>query len=192
VANVSPRPALVVVDVQKGLDDPKLGRRSNPDTEKNIAELLAGWRALGLPVFHIRHFSREPGSPLNPEEGGDVRFKDEAAPLSGEAVIEKRVNSAFIGTNLEERLRRTGIEKIYICGLTTNHCVETTTRMAGNLGFETFLVSDACATFDRAGPDGTPHKAEDIHAMTLANVHGEFAAVVETRDALAAAERPAA
>lgn len=186
------RLALVVVDVQKGLDDPRLGRRNNPDAEMNIAEILAGWRASGLPVFHVRHISVEPGSSLNPDEGGDVRFKDEAMPVEGEAVIEKHVNGAFIGTNLEARLREGGIEAIYICGLTTNHCVETTARMAGNLGFEAFLISDACATFDRAGPDGFLHKAEDIHAMTLANVHGEFATVIATRDALAAAKEPAA
>lgn len=186
------RPALIVVDVQRGLDDPKWGRRNNPNAEENVAKALSGWRALGLPIFHVRHFSVEPGSPLNPEEGGDVRFKDEAMPLEGEAVVTKRVNSAFIGTDLESRLRREGVGTVVVTGLTTNHCVETTTRMAGNLGFETFLVSDACAAFDRADPDGAIHKAEDIHAMTLANVHGEFATVVDTRDALAAAKKGSA
>lgn len=172
--------ALLVVDVQKGLDDPNLGRRNNPDAEANVAKMLAAWRASGLPVFHVRHISAGPGSPLNPCEGGDVRFKEEATPLDGEAVITKRVNAAFIGTDLEERLRKADIGRLFICGLTTNHCVETTARMAGNLGFETFLISDACATFDRTGPDGGMHRAEDIHATTLANLHDEFASITDT------------
>lgn len=175
--------ALIVVDVQKGLDDPKLGRRSNPDAEANIARMLSAWRVSNRPVFHIRHLSTNEDSPLRPESEG-CEIKDEAAPIPGEAVIEKSVNSAFIGTDLEERLREAGSRSVYICGLTTNHCVETTARMAGNLGFETFLVSDACATFDRTGPDGKVHEAEEVHAMTLANLHEEFATITGTESAV--------
>ncbi len=99
-------------------------------------------------------------------------------------MLQKQVNSSFIGTDLEERLRRAGISTLVIAGLTTNHCVETTTRMAGNLGFETYLVSDATATFDRRGPDGVLHTAEEIQAMTLTNLHEEFATIVMTEDVL--------
>ena len=179
------RPALVLIDIQQAfLDDAYWGPRNNPDAERNAARLLEAWRAAGLPVFHIQHQSVEPGSPLRPDRPG-VAFQEVVAPLPGEPVLPKSVNSGFIGTELENRLRADGINDVVICGLTTNHCVETTTRMAGNLGFETWLVGDACATHDRTGPDGRVWPAETIHAVSLASLHGEFATVVSTDDVLA-------
>ena len=175
--------ALILIDIQKGFDDPIWGRRNNPDAEANIAKLLQAWRQTGRPIFHIQHLSQNPLSPLQPDSSG-CEFKDIVHPNDGEPVFQKRVNSAFIGTNLEERLKREGITTLIITGLTTNHCVETTTRMAGNLGFHTYLVSDATATFDREGPDGIIYMAEEIQAMTLMNLHQEFATIVTTDDVL--------
>jgi nicotinamidase-related amidase len=183
LAQLPPNAALVVVDVQKGMDDPALGNRNNPQAEENVARLLHAWRETGRPIFHVQHLSNLPDSPLRAGTPG-TGIKDEAKPLADEPVIQKTVNSAFIGTDLESRLRKEGIGVLVLAGLTTNHCVETTARMAGNLGFDTYFVSDATATFDRTGPDGTLHRAEDVHAMTLANLHGEFATVVDTRSVL--------
>lgn len=176
--------ALIIIDVQQGFDEPVWGRRNNPQAEANIARLLQAWRAGGRPLFHVQHLSREPNSPLRPNASG-CDFKDEVRPLPGEPVVTKHVNSAFIGTNLEAMLRSHGIETVVITGLTTNHCVETTTRMAGNLGFTTYIVEDAAATFDRTGPDGKLYPAEHIHAVSLASLHGEFATVVSTETVLA-------
>jgi nicotinamidase-related amidase len=180
-----PPSTLLVVDVQQGFDAPFWGRRNNPHLEQRVSDLLRVWRGTGRPVVHVRHMSTDPSSPLRPGQPGNA-FKPETAPLAGEAVIEKRVNSAFIGTSLDADLRRAGCRGLVIVGLTTNHCISTTARMAGNLGFVTWVVSDATATFDRVGPDGLAHRAEQIHAMALSDLDGEFATVVETADVVAA------
>jgi nicotinamidase-related amidase len=128
--------------------------------------------------------SRDAASPLRPGQPGNA-FKPVTAPVPGERVVEKRVNSAFIGTSLDADLRRSGCRALTIVGLTTNHCVSTTARMAGNLGFATWVVSDATAAFDRVGPDGVLHTAEQIHAVALSDLHGEFATVVDSRAVIA-------
>jgi len=175
--------ALIIIDVQEAFDEPRRSRRNNRDAEANVARLLSAGRAAGRPLVHVRHLNLTPGSSFHPDAPGS-RIKAVVRPLEGEPVIEKVVNSAFIGTDLEERLRRGGVTSVVITGLTTNHCVETTARMAGNLGFVTYVVSDATATFDRVGPDGVHHTAEDIQAMTLSNLNGEFATIVTTDEAL--------
>jgi nicotinamidase-related amidase len=179
--------ALIVVDVQRAFDQWEAAgkRRNNPQAVDRIAELLAAFRANRAPIFHIRHEGTRPNSSFLPG-GAGYPVKDEAREIEGEPVIVKRVNSAFIGTDLEQRLRAADINTLVICGATTNHCVETTTRMAGNLGFDTRLVRDATWTFDRTGPDGDQHSAEDIHAMTLANLNGEFARIVSASEVIAA------
>ncbi|MET3316502.1 nicotinamidase-related amidase [Bradyrhizobium japonicum] len=157
-----PLPALIVIDVQRAFDEWEAAgkRRNNPDAVARIVDLLAAFRANGAPIFHIRHEGTKPNSSFLPSRSG-YAVKDEAREQDGEPVIVKRVNSAFIGTDLETRLRASGITTLVICGATTNHCVETTTRMAGNLGFDTRLVRDATWTFDRIGPDGDAHSAEE-------------------------------
>jgi nicotinamidase-related amidase len=183
--NFPPRTALIVVDVQRAFDEWEAAgkRRNNPSAVARITELLAAFRESGTPIFHIRHESMRQDSAFAPGRTGGV-VKDEAREMPGEPVVVKRVNSAFIGTDLEARLRAADIKTLVICGATTNHCVETTTRMAGNLGFDARLVRDATWTFDRVGPDGDAHSAEDIHAMTLANLNGEFARIVSASEAI--------
>ena len=176
---IAEKTALLIIDVQQGFDDPKWGQRNNPDAEANISRLINLWRSEKRPIIHIQHCSVAPGSPLRPEHPG-CQFKPEATPIEGEPVFKKTVNSAFIGTKLESHLKDNGIEHIVIVGLTTDHCVSTTTRMAGNLGFKVLLVSDATATFDRMGPDGKKYMAEDIHSIHIASLHGEFCNVITT------------
>jgi nicotinamidase-related amidase len=176
---------LIVIDVQKGFDDPFWGRRNNPDAEENVRRLLDAWRRAARPVIHVRHDSRSPGSPLRPGLPGND-LKDAARPLPGEPVVSKSVNSAFIGTDLEERLRKSGCAEVVLAGLTTNHCVSTTARMAANLGFAVRVVSDATATFDMRSPFGRRVPAEEMHEVGLAELDGEFARVVDTRTAISA------
>ncbi|WP_406858682.1 cysteine hydrolase family protein [Alsobacter sp. KACC 23698] len=175
--------ALIVVDVQKAFQDwEETGAgRNNPDAVGNIAALLDGFRSARSPIFHIRHRGAAPDSLF---QGSACDVIQEAEERNGEPVLWKTVNSAFIGTGLEEMLRRQGVRTVVICGATSNHCVETTTRMAGNLGFDARFVGDATWTFDRRGPDGRMHRAQDIQAMTEANLSGEFAEIVASRDVL--------
>jgi nicotinamidase-related amidase len=182
-----PRTGLVVIDVQRAFDEWEVAgkRRNNPEAIARIVELLKAFRSRQTPILHVRHEGTRPNSSFLPG-GTGYRVKDEAREIEGEPVIVKQVNSAFIGTDLEGRLRAADIKTLVICGATTNHCVETTTRMAGNLGFDAWLVRDATWTFDRVGPDGDVHSADDIHAMTLANLHDEFARIVSASEVIAA------
>ena len=173
------RPALILVDVQQAFREEDFfgGGRNNPHAEARCGELLATWRSRGLPVFHIRHSSQNPRSPLHASHSGFC-FAPQVEPQAGEAVITKTVNSAFIGTDLQYRLQQAGIGTLVIAGITTNHCVSTTIRMAGNLGFSVYCVHDACATFARDGIRDEHYDAETIHYTALANLHGEFAQVL--------------
>ena len=175
--------ALLVIDVQRAIDHPSWGERNNPQAEAHIAALLAAWRASGRPIYHVRHDSTEAESTYRPGQPGH-EFKTEALPLPGEAVIAKRTNSAFIGTGLEATFRAAGVTTVVVAGVITNNSVEATVRMAGNLGFATFLVEDACFTFGRRDWAGIWRTADEVHAMSLANLDGEYARVVTTAEVL--------
>lgn len=177
------RAALILIDIQKAFDqlDKFGGNRNNPDAERKASQLLDFWRHQNGPVFHVKHCSVHPKSPLNESHEGN-QIKDIVKPLSNEPIIKKNVNSAFIGTDLQLRLTEAGIQQLVIAGLTTDHCVSTSVRMAGNIGFETFVVSDATATFDKVGADGQKFPAQLIHDTALASLHEEFATVMKVED----------
>lgn len=176
-------PALVLIDVQQGMDSKALGVRNNPDAELNMADLLAAWRAAALPVVHVQHNSTEAGSSLRPDTVGNA-LKPGFEPRNGEPLFGKTVNSAFIGTGLEAHLRSANIQDLVVVGLTTDHCVSTTVRMAANLGFHVRLVGNATATFERTGVDGRHISADEMHEVNLASLNSEFCDVVTTRDAM--------
>ncbi len=174
-------PALIVIDVQRGFDDHAYwGPRNNPGCEENITALLALWRDRSWPVVFVRHDSTNPQSPLAVGTPGN-QFKD---VITGDPdlLISKTVNSSFHGTpDLHAWLQDESIDQVVICGITTNHCCETTARVAGNLGYDTYFVTDAAHTFDRQALDGSLLPAATISTMTAANLHGEFATVTTTQ-----------
>lgn len=178
-------PALLVLDVQKGFDDPFWGERNNPQAEENILKLVTEWRKRGWEVIYSQHLSLLPNSPLNDQNKVGVEFKEIIKPLPIEVVFQKNVNSAFIGTKLESYLWEKQIISVVITGLSTQHCVSTTTRMSSNLGFETFLVEDASAAFEITDHTGTTHSPENVHMYEVAALHNEFATIIKTDELLA-------
>ena len=178
-------PALLLIDIQKGFDNVEYygGERNNPQAEENAGLILEFWRKNRWPLFHIRHDSVNRRSPLAFGQVGNAH-KDEVKPLPGEPVITKNVNSAFIGTDLKERLDALGIRNLVIVGLTTQHCVSTTARMAGNFGYDTIVVSDATAAFRARGINGEVFPAQMVHEVSLATLNGEFAEVMSMEEVL--------
>ena len=181
--------ALLLIDVQKGVDDVAyyggpMGRMNNPGAKDALRRLLRAWRANGGRVAFTRHDSVEARSPLKLSlESGQQLEGMEVEP--SDIAVTKSANSGFVGTSLALDLRRARVHRLVVAGFFTSVCVETTVRMAGNMGFDTYLVHDACATMNRVGPDGTDHDAELVHALSVANLHGEFCTAISTDDAIA-------
>lgn len=179
------RTALLPIDVQQGFDDPSWGQRNNPAMEAHGQALLAAWRERDWPLIHIHHDSLQPTSPLHPSHPGNG-FRPGFEPRTGEPSIGKSVNSGFIGTDLELRLRRLDVNAVVLFGITTDRCVSTTARMASNLGFRTIVVGDATACFDLRAADGRVIPADELARVHLATLHDEFGEVVATGDVLKA------
>ena len=173
--------ALVLIDVQKGLQEISFygTERNNLDAEANCGKLLRSFRKKQLPIFHVKHNSTSIDSPLYPNKMGN-NFHPEVRPLINEPIFEKSVNSAFIGTSLEVSLKSRGITDLVVAGLTIEHCISTSVRMASNLGFNVTLISDATAAFDKIGYDGNRYSAEVIFHSELANLKDEFAMIKDT------------
>jgi nicotinamidase-related amidase len=178
------RIALVPIDVQQGFDHAPFDRRHNPAMEANGRRLLAAWRAHGQPIVHVRHDSITPGSPLAPGHPGNA-FRPGFEPIGAEPVVSKSVNCAFVGTDLELRLRRLGVDAVALFGIATDQCVSTTARIASNLGFRTIVVGDACACFDLRDEQGELIPAAQIHRAHLATLRAEFAEVIDSDAAIA-------
>ena len=173
---------LLIIDMQVGMTWPEASVRNNLGAESVIAKLLTDWRARHAPIVHVRHMSREPGSPFWPGQPG-VEFQPALSPLPTELVVEKNVPDAFIRTGLERWLHAHGESAVVIVGVSTNNSVEATARTAGNLGFRTYVVSDATFAFSKRDFDGVKRSAKEVHAMSLANLHGEYATVIHSEQA---------
>ncbi|WP_426141962.1 cysteine hydrolase family protein [Pseudomonas sp. DWP3-1-2] len=182
--NIHANAVLIIIDMQQGIQHPRLGRRNNPEADAKMLKLLQAWRSTRRPVIHVRHFSRTPTSVFWPGQSG-VEYQPAFLPVEGESELQKQVPDAFCGTALQEQLRADSISQMVIVGVATNNSVESTARTGGNLGFEVIVAHDACFTFDQADFFGSPHSAEEVHAMSLGNLHGEYATVLSADDILA-------
>ncbi|MCX7217742.1 MAG: cysteine hydrolase family protein [Burkholderiales bacterium] len=175
--------ALILIDLQQGMTEPRLGPRNMPEAEDNIARLLATWRAAGRSIVHVRHMSRAPESVFWPGQAG-AQIQPRFAPLASEHVMEKNVTDAFCNSGLEQWLHKRGIRQLAMVGVATNYSVEASARSAACLGFKVAVVSDACFTFDRTDCKGIMQTAEQIHCMSLSNLQGEYAQLLLTDELL--------
>ena len=178
---------LLLIDMQLAMDEPPFLHRGQPDAIERAAALLARWRELGNPVVHIRHDSMDPQSPYSPEKPTNA-FKPEVAPLDHEMVVEKRTNNAFIGTDLMQVLEEIGSSDLVVCGVHLQDCVESTVRMAGNLGFMVYLAADATVSLGQTDINGKKWSAEQVHALTLGILDGQYAKVMNSEDLMGAPE----
>jgi len=181
------QPTLIIIDMQRGMLEPAAGERNNPDAPARIGELLLAWRLAGAAVVHVRHISRSTGSLFAPGQAS-AEFQPALLPLPSEHVVEKNVPDAFINSGLERWLRVRDIQSLVIVGVSTNNSVEATARTAGNLGFSTYVVADGCFTFAKNDYNGVLRSADEVHAMALANLHDEYAQVINSSAALALLE----
>jgi nicotinamidase-related amidase len=179
---------LLLIDIQEGFKDKKWGRRNNPCAEAKIAQVLHAWRVSGRPIIHVQHVSQEHASVFAPESPG-VALQEFVRPANGELLLQKRVNSAFIGTELDGTLKKRGATTLVVVGFTTDHCVSSTVRMASNLGYRTIVVADATATFERRFADNKPVAPEIIHQIHLLSLQGEFADVLDAEMVLSLSEK---
>ena len=182
-AFIKKNPALLLVDIQKAFlekDYPGL-IRNNEHAEFICGKILKKWRTLDLPIIHVRHSSTNPESKLHKSRPG-FEFNDYVIPLETEMVLTKEVNSAFIGTNLENILIKSHIDTLVIVGMTTNHCISTTVRMSGNLGFDTYLISDSTACYNTKGLNGEIIACNTIYNSALASLQEEFATVIDSKE----------
>lgn len=179
--NIAPTTALIIIDQQKGINNPKLGLRNNPNAELAILNLLSIWRRFNWPIVHVKHKSSEEESVFWPHQEG-FEFKPEFVPFVHEMVIEKTTPCAFTKTSLEALLNEKGIGSLVVVGASTNNSVEATVRTGGCIGFNMIVVEDACFAFAKTDYAGVPRAAEEVHAMSLANLNGEYAVIVHSSE----------
>ena len=178
---ISKNPALIIIDVQKAFlekDYPGI-KRNNINAELVCGNILNKWRENDLNVIHVRHSSSNPESKLHKSKPG-FEFNDYVKPKNNEIILTKNVNSAFIGTGLDEILKNLNINTLVIVGMTTNHCISSSVRMAGNLGYETFLISDSTACYNTKGLDGKEIDCQVIFEASIASLSGEFAEIISS------------
>ena len=175
------RAVLLPIDMQQGFDAPPWPRRWNDQVDANGLALLEAWRAAGRPIIHVRHDSVQPGSSLAPGTPGNA-FRSGFEPLKGEPLVTKSVNSAFIGTDLDLRLKRLGAKHVVTFGISTDMCVSTTVRTGSNMGWDMILVPDACDCFDLPDGQGGTIAAEDVQRAHVATLGFEFARIMNSAE----------
>lgn len=167
----SMKTALLVIDIQDSfkIDPARWATRSNPAFEENVTKLIATFREAGEPIVWVLHNDPDPGfRPGDPE----VRLMSFLDRRDDEPLIVKNTRNAFTSTDLQQRLDAPGVKRVVVCGISTEQCCETTTRVAADLGYEVDFVTEATLTF----PIGTL-STDAIVERTEAVLRGRFARI---------------
>ena len=175
------RAVLLPIDMQQAFDGPEWPRRWNADVDSNGLALLGAWRASGRPIIHVRHDSVQPDSSLAPGSPGNA-FRPGFEPMPGEPLVTKSVNSAFIGTDLDLRLKRLGAKHVVTFGISTDMCVSTTVRTGANLGWDMILVPDASDCFELPDGNGGTIPAIEVQRAHVATLAFEFCRTLSTEE----------
>ena len=177
--------ALLLIDIQRDyFPDGRHPLVGSDLAAEAASSVLAGFRARSEPVVHVQHSWDEPDAAyLKPGTPG-FAHDDRVTPADDEPVVVKQAPNAFVGTDLEQRLRREGIEQLVVAGMMTSMCVDATVRAAVDLGFEVTVVGDACAAPDLEH-GGVQVPGEQVHAAFLAALADGYAEVIEAESLLA-------
>jgi len=145
----------------------------------NTVKLVNTARGMGMPIIHVRHVSRKPGAVTFAPGSKFLEFIDDVSPRNEEYVVTKSRPGAFYDTGLDTHLRSRGIMRLFLCGLMSFMCVDTTAREAHARGYEVIFVSDATAAI----PMGDL-SADDVHKVVCAIQGWVFSTVLCTDDAI--------
>jgi nicotinamidase-related amidase len=174
--------ALVIVDIQKDYFPGGAHPLEAPEHAAAAAkQLLDSFRAAGDPVIHVRHEWDEDGATFMRPGTEGVEIHPDVAPVDGELVITKAYPNSFRETALEPELRSLGVDELVVCGMMTSMCVDATVRAAVDLGFETTVAHDACATCALEF-DGRTVPAAAVHSAFLAALEDGYARVASSAE----------
>lgn len=208
VTAMPPRPrlgdmtrALIVIDVQESFRArPLWATISEPKIADQVNRLVRLARQAGDLVVWVLHTAPGSGDVFDPALG-HVRLMEELERADGEPLIHKTSHNAFTTTNLQQLLTERGINELTVCGIRTEQCVETTTRLASDLGYQVTFVTDATATNPIPHRDAPAYQsvaelladprtlsAEEIIRRTEYALSGRFATIATVEQLEAAAE----
>lgn len=174
--------ALLLIDIQNDYFEGGMNPlEGSLEAGLNAQKLLSHFRKHSLPVIHIRHISNRPGSTffLPDTEGADIHQC--VSPTGGEEIVRKHFPNSFFQTNLLNLLKSKEITNLVICGMMTHMCVDATVRAAKDLGYNSVLIEDACATKDLKFKERTV-KATDVQIAFLSALAPFYSTVVSTEE----------
>ena len=177
--------ALIIVDIQNDYFPNGKMELVNPDKAAANATKVLEWfrQNKNDNIFHVQHIAADPalGFFLPDTEGAEIH--ETVQPLENENIIIKHFPNSFLKTDLASKLKEKGITKVMVVGMMTHMCIDATVRAAVDLGYETTLIEDACATRDLSYQDKVV-PAEQVHYAFVGALNGMYANVISTEDFL--------